>query len=104
MEYEPEPESEEEESGGPNFIYDNIPIYSSPMEKIPIHPDGLRLWRGYRTEKNKLNGIEPVIKKKEKVDILNKMFANTIKEDACSNILVKRRQGPHFTDESINPE
>jgi len=96
MEYEePEPE---EESGGPNFIYDN------PEQKIPIHPEGLRLWRGYRTEKDKLNGVEPTIKKKEKVDILKKMFADSIKEDASSNILVKRGQGPDIADESINPK
>ena len=75
-----------------------------PEQKIPIHPDGLRLWRGYRTEKDKLNGVEPVIKKKEKVDILNKMSAHTIKEDANSNILVKRGQGPDITDKSINPQ
>lgn len=118
---EPEPMSSDEESGGHNFIYteqiswcDTGMTISTPMsdgsmrldilqqEKVPVHPDGLRLWRGYMTEKKILNGETPQEKKKEN-NILNKMCSTSIK-DADPNILVKRGQSPDFADESINPE
>jgi hypothetical protein len=75
----------------------------SDEKKIPVHPEGYKLWRGYMSEMAKLNGETTQEKKKEN-SILNKMFASNIKEDADSNILVKRGQGPDIADESIHPE
>tara|TARA_R110000824_G_scaffold214274_6_gene400565 strand:- start:655 stop:849 length:195 start_codon:yes stop_codon:yes gene_type:complete len=47
-------------------------------ERIPIHPLGYVLWRGFMSEKARLNG-EPVKEKKKENSILNKMSVVTIK-------------------------
>ena len=48
--------------GGHSYIFN--------QEKIPVHPDGYVLWRGFMSEKAKLNGVQPKEKKKEN-SILN---------------------------------
>ena len=74
-------------------------------EKIPIHPEGYVLWRGFMSEKAVLNGWAPnIIKEKKKENsILNKMSVSIIK-DADTHILVKRGQTPSKSDESIHSE
>ena len=69
-------------------------------EKIPIHPEGYVLWRGFMSEKALLNGHTQKEKKKEN-SILNKMSVSIIK-DADTHILVKRGQTPSKSDESIH--
>tara|TARA_R110000823_G_scaffold292783_1_gene411620 strand:+ start:390 stop:599 length:210 start_codon:yes stop_codon:yes gene_type:complete len=60
------------------------------QERIPIHPEGYVLWRGFMSEKARLNSniVEPVKEKKKENSILKKMSGNTIK-NADTYVLVK---------------
>ena len=60
------------------------------QEVIPVHPEGYVLWRGFMSEKARLNSniVEPVKEKKKENSILKKMSGNTIK-NADTHVLVK---------------
>jgi len=63
---------------------------SLEQEKIPVHPDGYVLWRGFMSEKAKLNGQLATHCKeiKKENSILKKMSVETIK-NADTHVLVK---------------
>ena len=58
------------------------------QERIPIHPEGYVLWRGFMSEKARLNSkvAEPVKEKKKENSILKKMSGESIK-NADTNLL-----------------
>ena len=67
----------EEPLGGHSYIFN--------QEIIPVHPEGYVLWRGFMSEKAKLNG-EAVKEKKKENSILKKMSGKSIK-NADTNLL-----------------